>query len=398
MTCEPSPVKLSAGVASAPNLTPPPGNPRFPLFDSLRALAALSVFAGHTVTGTYSLTVHPHLFVWATQVAYQGVAMFFLISGFLLYRPFLVARRGGHPIVLRDFARRRVLRIVPAYWVALTLFILAGFVSGVTAGNWWIFYGFGQIYSATRLGQGIGVAWTLCIEVTFYAALPVFALAAARLSRRPQSVRGDVALLIVLSAASLVFRADHSSIFQTATVSTLPGTFLWFALGMGLAVLSVTSEQAPSTSPALRWLKARPTLAWVAAGALFVVLHQIAISAGSLGLVRAQLATHVLYGLIALLVLLPAVFDDHAGGLARRVLRLPALAWVGLISYAFYLYHTIVIAQLNKIVGDGHLSPRYLIVTAAALPISCACAAASYYLVERPILRIRRRTPAVLAG
>ena len=237
------------GLRDAPNLVPPPGNPRFPLFDSLRAVAALCVFAGHTVTGVYTVNAHPTLFLWAVELAYEGVAIFFLISGFLLYRPFLTARRGGPPLRLGSYAKRRFLRIVPAYWVALTIFIAAGFVSGVTTGNWWIFYAFGQIYSPVDIGHGIGVAWTLCIEVTFYAALPLFALVCAWLAGRSRSFRPDVVLLVLLAAGSLVFRAHFSAFTQVATVSTLAGTFFWFALGMGLAILSVRLENRPRASP-----------------------------------------------------------------------------------------------------------------------------------------------------
>ena len=119
-----------AGVADAPNLFPPPGNPRFPLIDPMRAIAALCVFAGHTVTGVYAFSAHPTLFLWAAQLAYEGVAIFFLISGFLLYRPFLTARREGRRLRLGSYAKRRFLRIAPAYWVALSIFIAAGFVPG----------------------------------------------------------------------------------------------------------------------------------------------------------------------------------------------------------------------------------------------------------------------------
>ncbi len=159
------------------------------------------------------------------------MAIFFLISGFLLYRPFLVARRGDAPSRVSAYARRRVLRIVPAYWAALTIFIAAGFVSGVTAHNWWVFYAFGQVYSSTLIGRGIGVAWTLGVEVTFYALLPVFALGAGRLASRSRSMRADVVLLVILAAASLAFRAHYSSFLDAEKVSTLAGTFSWFALG-----------------------------------------------------------------------------------------------------------------------------------------------------------------------
>jgi peptidoglycan/LPS O-acetylase OafA/YrhL len=375
----------------APNLTPPPGNPRFPLFDSLRAIAALSVFAGHTITGTYALRRHPHLFLLAVHVADQGVAIFFLISGFLLYRPFVTARRDGRAVSLGDYARRRVLRIVPCYWLALTVFIVTGFVSGVTAGNGWIFYGFGQIYSLNTIGQGISVAWTLCIEVSFYLALPLFAFCAARVGRRPTSVRGDVGLLVVLAAGSLAYRLLFSNFFDLSTVSTLPGYFFWFALGMGLAVASVTAGARTAVSRLSARRPRWPELSWALAALMFVLLHESSHARSGLGAPLTALALHVLYGLAAVFLLLPAVFDERAGGPVRVLLRSPALAWVGLVSYALYLYHTIVIAQVNKLLVEHHISPRYLIVAVVSLPLSCACAAASFYLVERPLMRLRRR-------
>src|SRR5437016_2614913 len=103
-------------VERAPNLAPPPDNPRFPLFDGLRAVAALSVFAGHTVTGTYAYADHHDLFLLAAKLADQGVAIFFVISGFLLYRPFVTARADGRRLRLGGYAARRLARIVPAYW------------------------------------------------------------------------------------------------------------------------------------------------------------------------------------------------------------------------------------------------------------------------------------------
>jgi peptidoglycan/LPS O-acetylase OafA/YrhL len=387
------------GVGDAPNLVPPPGNPRFPLFDSLRALAALSVFAGHTVTGVYTFTDHPGRFLWAVDLAYEGVAIFFLISGFLLYRPFLAARRGGRPVRLGSYAIRRVLRIVPAYWVALTIFIAAGFVTGVTTSNWWIFYAFGQIYSPGTIGDGIGVAWTLCIEVTFYAALPVFALVCAWLAGRSKSFRPDVVLLVLLAAGSLAFRAHFSAFTQVATVSTLAGTFFWFALGMGLAICSVWLEQRaarPSGSAAFHQLW--PVASWAAAIGLLVLNHEV--QKGLLGIDArgAVVLGHALYGLSALFVLLPAVFAERRAGPVQSLLRLRLLAWIGLISYGFYLYHTIVIDQLNKLAKDAGISARYVLVAVCSLLVTLACAAVSYYLLERPIMRWGRRASRLRAG
>ena len=374
----------------APNLVPPPGNPRFPLFDALRAIAALSVFLGHTVLGDRSLATHHSLLIWAGLTSYQGVGIFFLISGFLLYRPFLVARRGGAPLRVPAYAKRRFLRIVPAYWAALTIFIAAGFVSGVTAHNWWIFYGFGQVYSSDTVRGGIGVAWTLAVEVTFYAALPLFAWLAARLGRLAGSVAGDVLLLVALSAASLVVRADTSPL-HTAQLSTLAANFPWFALGMGVALLSVVLEGRPAPA----WFggllpRAWPLVSWTVAGLLFVLLHAVAVGSIALSASAAAVVANVLYGLVALFILLPAAFGEAHGGAVRGVLRARALAWVGLVSYGVYLYHTIVIAQLEKVLPSGGGAPHYLALALCSLVVTLACAAVSYYALERPIMRLGR--------
>lgn len=164
---------------TAAPLAPPPGHPRFPLMDSMRALAALSVFGYHVgyVTGANQ---HPTLGVF-TSVLNVGVPIFFVISGFLLYRPFVAARHGAPRRRVRDYARNRVLRIVPAYWVALTA--AAGFpgLMGVFTGDWPWYYGFAQIYSPQRALLGLPVAWTLAVEVSFYLLLPVYALVVARM-------------------------------------------------------------------------------------------------------------------------------------------------------------------------------------------------------------------------
>ena len=150
--------------------------PRFPLLDSVRAIAALSVVVFHaaywsriTETGSAAAPFLSRLDV--------GVTVFFVLSGFLLYRPFVRSRLlGGPRPAAAAYGWRRVLRIVPAYWVALTIIVIwLGKRYVVEPGNLFEYYGFAQIYSNLALG-GITQAWTLCIEVTFYALLPLWAL------------------------------------------------------------------------------------------------------------------------------------------------------------------------------------------------------------------------------
>src|SRR6266545_781306 len=91
----------------------------FPLFDSLRAIAALTVFTIHDI---YQVAVNrPEDHYWYRFGVHLDVAVpiFFAVSGFLLYRPFLAASLAGRPLSVRAYAWRRALRIVPAYWIAL---------------------------------------------------------------------------------------------------------------------------------------------------------------------------------------------------------------------------------------------------------------------------------------
>src|SRR4051794_19182180 len=175
----------------SPAVAPPPGNPRFPLFDALRAIAVLAVVVFHVAGLTGALAGWP-LGSAALVLGACGPLLFFVISGFLLYRPFVAARvRGTPPPRAGRYARRRALRILPAYWLALTVLAVFPGIVGAFTGDWWRYYLFLQLYSDRTLGLGIPVAWTLCVEVAFYAVLPAWALAMRRW--RPLGRPGGVA-------------------------------------------------------------------------------------------------------------------------------------------------------------------------------------------------------------
>ena len=377
-------------------LNPPPGNPRFPLMDSMRAIAALLVVVTHASGLTAFNSENPLGAVTARLNV--GVTVFFLISGFLLYRPFVrAAYHGVEPPRVGRFFRRRALRIVPAYWLALTVLALTVGLPGVLSGDWWVYYGFAQIYDVRHILGGIGPAWSLCIEATFYLVLPFFAIAMARAHAarpREQAIRLELAVLALLAIASVAARTVvHLADDQGTFPSTLPGTFTWFGLGMGLAVVSVALEGDEERVAAVRLVVRRPWIAWALAGLTLAVL-----SWGS-GLPRtfpadpseaSFLAEYLLFGLFAFFLLLPAVFGDDRGGWPRRILANPVLAWLGLISYGVYLWHVSLMIWLHEQgvsewFGDFGF-PTLLGVTVA---VATACAAASYYLVEKPLLRFK---------
>jgi peptidoglycan/LPS O-acetylase OafA/YrhL len=375
---------------------------QFPLLDSLRALAALSI-----------LVVHVSLFSRATEndvvgplLAHLdiGVPFFFLLSAFLLYRPFVAADVEGMPRTpFLAYAKRRFVRIAPAYWLALTVgAIVPGFIGAFT-GDWWAYYGLLQSFpvftpdpacTASPYNCGIPVAWSLTIEVGFYILLPFFVLAMAALRRRfprPRWLALELWAVLVLTVVSVVILGFYpdTDLLQWLFFSPF-GRGWWFGLGIALAALSVwaaTQEREPGFVGALR---AHPWPPLVLAAALYV--------AGSYAMEDSLLsfplttqvefvAQYLLVGAIAALVLLPAVFGSEGDDLPRRILANPVLTWLGLVSYGIFLWQFPVMVGLVDLgLLDGSL-PDFPLLLVATLAGTIVCAAASYYALERPLMR-----------
>jgi peptidoglycan/LPS O-acetylase OafA/YrhL len=366
----------------------------FPALDSLRAIAALSVFVFHAVGfyargATQGNTIAPY--VARMDV---GVTIFFLLSGFLLYRPFVQARRTGRPPPpLIPYAWRRALRIVPAYWVALTLATIVLALPGVfTLTGIPTFYGFLQIYDADTAFKGLGQCWTLCVEVAFYAFLPLW----ARLLRRVapgRSLRAELIALAALAAAGVLYKvlvlsglAPLLPLLQPLLLA-LPGFLDHFALGMALAVVVVGWEERGEWPAAVtRW----PLAWWAGAAAVFLGVA----AASGLDATPAE-STHTEYAVrhaanavVALLLLVPAV---AGGGAPGRMLRWTPMRWLGVISYGIFLFHL----PLLQLLSDEGLSRwesgvhPYLLWFGVGLAGTLVLATASWFLVERPALRLK---------
>jgi peptidoglycan/LPS O-acetylase OafA/YrhL len=356
---------------AAKDLTPQ----RFGGLDALRAIAALCIVEFHAV-GIYARGSAPDAWThdWVARLD-VGVPVFFLLSGFLLYRPFVRAREAGEQPRLTAYAWRRVLRIFPGYWVALVVAVLALGLSGALAPRYLLLL---QAYSKDTVAGGLPQAWTLCVELAFYAFLPLWAAFVQRAGAP------ELPALALLFAASVAYKlvvlgaivGTHVGAVDPWIIA-LPAYWDMFAMGMALAVIS-TRRRIPGHAAA--W--------WLAAAALFVLSAKGAgLAHPSVeGFTHTQVLTrHYLYAAIAFCVL-------AAGLTGPRPLEVAPLRALGRISYGIYLYHLTVLALLGKwhlarLEDDVH---PYLLWSAFAVAGTLLLASASWLVVERPALSLKR--------
>ncbi len=402
---------VAAGAAAPPApvepdvLSPPPNHPRFPLSDGIRGLAAIAV-----------LVVHVWLFTggfggFNGSLANRGVvrldfviAVFFALSGFLLYRPMIAHRVGGAaaPRVLTYF-RGRFLRIYPAYWLALTgLAIFPGLV-GVFSSHWWVFYTTTDYFDpdfhlnvcarSEQFKCGLPQTWTLVVEVTFYLALPFYWLAAERFARG-RSKRVWVATeLALLGAAALLSIAVTGGALVGRGKNWFDLTFLghvpWLAMGMAFAIVSVAVGTRIEGYP--RWLRAlarRPSLCWLVGLGLFAVsvfaYYPAPFPVAPFTGFEAW-SIEVLQGLIALALLIPIVFGNPNRGVPARITGARPVLWLGLVSYGLYLWQVTPSTDL----GFGSAHEGFVVDLLGTVAFALPLAALSFYLVERPLMRLR---------
>jgi len=374
-----------------------PRTPRFPLLDSVRAIAALSVLVFHasfwsniTLTGSWAAPFLSRLDV--------GVAIFFVLSGFLLYRPFVRSHLNGTPAPRAvAYGWRRALRILPAYWLALTVIaIVIPKPDTFEAGHAVVYYGFGQIYGDLVFG-GISQAWTLCVEVTFYALLPLWALAMRRL---PGTVRSELWGLAALAGVGIAWTLvavlgasdpDHAN--TSRMLVWLPAYLDHFALGMALAVLTVAEPPRE-----LAAIGRRPWAAWLVAGAAFVVVS-VGIGLSPENRLDAPMSAaqalgrHWLYALVAVGVLLPAVVGPQREGAVRGVLGGRWLLYLGVISYGIYLWHNNAMEKVAGEIGRDGTWGDFLVYLAVGFFVAVLAATLSWRLLEKPLLRLKRLVP-----
>jgi peptidoglycan/LPS O-acetylase OafA/YrhL len=369
--------------------------------DGFRGLALLWIIFGHCrseLGGLVKLDNGPVINVLVTS--FTGVDMLFIISGFVLFLPVVVRGTLGDT---RSYAIRRAARIVPAFYLALVFSYFAARALGIAhggVGTWLshLFFVHAEAHRIEHVGFGTnGAMWTMAVEVMFYFALPIVALAYRR--------RPFIGLAIAIVATELWHLAvvrlpDLLDAFGWSWVATeqaqmrmalaFPSYLGHFAIGMTAAWLYVRLKDAVVR----RDRQQRTALvvqAVAAAGALSVLylrgLQQLQDRAGPLDHWVKTLDRALLFGLLVLATTLAPRF-------ARWPFENKVTKTLGVTCYGAYLVHQPLILLLIPALGlqpgttsNGDL----LLLLAIAAPVSIAVGFLSFAFVEDPIRRWARR-------
>ncbi|MGY8681562.1 acyltransferase [Bradyrhizobium sp. UFLA05-153] len=335
-------------------------------FDGIRAIAVILVYVQHANN-------------FAAEYGFGeiGVWSFFVLSGFLIVRILFDARvrieaaSSGFGAEFRAFLAHRTARIFPIYYLVLALaafFVAIGwhvqFYSFDWALSFWTYTTNWQIQH-TRINPGVFVhLWSLSIEEQFYLfAAPLFLLTPSRFFSHA------LLAIIAVGAARSVQVALNEGFGPDSTVN-----FYMLALG-GLAGLHARKVSIDS---ARRAFFTTTCLLLCSLLAELIIFHQ---DRKTILMVPLQMATMYVY-----------IATNQKSALVRS-LSIAPLAYLGRISYGFYLYHNFVrLAFISDALG-AHLEFPNRVRVAIEFLLTLAIAAASWRFIERPILTSTHRDP-----
>jgi peptidoglycan/LPS O-acetylase OafA/YrhL len=377
--------------------------PQIDALDGLRAIAALMVLTTHV--GFHTGLVTAGAIGAAVSRLDLGVCVFFLLSGFLLYRPWARAAMVATPgPAVRSYARKRFARVYPAY--ALLVVVVLGWAMVDAPADWqqWLAYlTLTHVYVPDMAVTELNQTWSLATEVAFYALLPVLAYAAGRrhCGDPDRSAARQCRVLAVMLAISLAFhlvRAWTAWLPDWLSSFWLPGFLDWFAAGMLLAVAQARlSLQGLVAAP--RWMARLRLVAHDEGTSLTVAALCFAIAAtpmagkyffdGAFGPDVAGpwaiLFKHYLYAATAFFLLLPLVLGSADHWYARAMAS-PLMRRLGLISYGIFLWHLLVLTELADLFGFGVFQGGFWLLWPATVLVTAGVATLSWHLLERPIL------------
>jgi len=343
-----------------------------PELDGLRGAAILGVMIFHSGASFF-------------KGGFIGVDIFFVLSGFLITTLLIQEFDASGSVSLKNFYMRRVLRLGPALVAFLIVFCLVSFavlsqenaqrnyvdaiISLAYLTNWARAF---SIHPPDFLGH----TWSLSIEEQFYIVWPIILLTMLRVSKKRHHV---VVVAVAIALLSWIFRVYLS-------MNAAPPERLYNGLDTRADTLMVGCTLGILLSSGLVSEKAKKILQ-----KLLVVIAPFSVAfllAFSMFSDSSDPQRYYYWGFIVVALLTAALILDvlmNSQSIVKKFLAMRWLVWVGSISYGLYLWHYPIYRTMSAL-GFHDLD----IITIGSL-VTFIVAALSYYLMERPLLKLKKR-------
>jgi peptidoglycan/LPS O-acetylase OafA/YrhL len=326
------------------------------------------------------LVILVHTNVSVAEGGWIGVDVFFVLSGFLITALLLNERDANGRFSVPKFYMRRIFRLVPAYWAfILILVVWAAIWRSGQFGSW----SSEAVKSATYQMNffdinhfpqiGIGQTWSLAIEEQFYLVWPLLLLVGLKLMPR-RIFAGLVVVGILASFVATVVMAHHGVSYRRLYYG-LDTNALPLLVGC-LAGILYTGGYVKRMSPNVSGLIAVVTL-------VVLALFLISVPETSEWAYEGPMQ---LVSLLTAATLFAILLDPNMW--ATKILAHPWIVFVGLISYSLYLWNAFAMLIARHLASGSVGRAIHLLV---GVILTFAFALASYYLVERPGLRLKDR-------
>ncbi|MDA2991982.1 MAG: acyltransferase, partial [Actinomycetota bacterium] len=351
-----------------------------PAVEGMRACAAMGVVLTHVAFQTGSQDGVLGRLLHRFDLA---VAVFFALSGFLLWRGHAAAARElRHRPATGHYLRSRLVRIMPGYLVAVVIILtLLPEANHANSTVWLANLTLTQVYVPLTLTAGLTQMWSLSVEVSFYLALPVLAFLAYRLP-----VRARVPAIAAVAVASLGWGLLPIQTAEGVNFLNWPPAYAsWFAAGMLLAEWTVSPVGWPHR------LARNP---WAIYGiALVAYLISASPLAGPKNLVPATLGQFVVRtsmgAIVACALLAPLVLDRP--GQQHRIMGSPVMVTLGRWSYGLFIWHLAALVMVFPMIGTFMFNGDLIVIFVLTTVLGFAMAAVSYALIESPCRNALRR-------